>query len=241
MKYAVASEHLDFFKKNGVIEFEKLLNPTQLHSLVDGLQAALSSVLQVSPEKVPQLSSPTLFMAGRDLWRKNEAVRKIALSPILAKIASELIEYKPLRIGYDQFLFWTPKIHHVDRSDQSLTEFLEGRSSLRETCSLQGVACGLMLCLEDAKDKEETSAETGQNSGIYSFQAGNGIYFSPDTILDFGEFCRRQGQSYYLIIYTQKTAVYVLTPRDPNTHALKSVGYVFGDRLSDKLNPIIIR
>jgi len=48
-------------------------------------------------------------------------------------------------------------------------------------------------------------------------------------------------QRYLMLVYTHPTAIYYLEEKDPKTHHLKSLGYVFGDRLNDKLNPIVYR
>jgi hypothetical protein len=42
-----------------------------------------------------------------------------------------------------------------------------------------------------------------------------------------------------MIVYCTDKTVYVLEKRDPHTHALKKLGYGFGDRLEEKTHPII--
>lgn len=46
---------------------------------------------------------------------------------------------------------------------------------------------------------------------------------------------------YFLIGYGDKYSQYLYEMRDPNAHFLKSLGYVFGDRLNDSLHPILLR
>lgn len=46
---------------------------------------------------------------------------------------------------------------------------------------------------------------------------------------------------YFLIGYGDKHSQYLYEIRDPNAHFLKSLGYVFGDRLNDNLHPILLR
>ncbi|QLH36192.1 MAG: hypothetical protein HWD61_08680 [Parachlamydiaceae bacterium] len=44
-----------------------------------------------------------------------------------------------------------------------------------------------------------------------------------------------------LLAFADFRTVYILNENDPHTHTLKHLGYVFGDKLSDKLNPIVYR
>ena len=77
---------------------------------------------------------------------------------------------------------------------------------------------------------------------IFSAKAGNGVFFSPQATIDFQIlFTKRQGFAYILVVYVQSTTVYILNTNDPHAHTLKKYGYVFGDKLSDKSNPIIYR
>lgn len=44
---------------------------------------------------------------------------------------------------------------------------------------------------------------------------------------------------YFLIVWTEDRAQYILQPKDPHTHELKKCGYVFGDRLKEEWHPIV--
>jgi hypothetical protein len=48
-------------------------------------------------------------------------------------------------------------------------------------------------------------------------------------------------QKFLLFLYAEEDALYTLNPLDPHTHALKRMGYVFGDRLKETTHPHLIR
>lgn len=233
MKFAVASEHRDYFQKNQYIEFEGLLNADQVSLLRQGVDAALAKHLHLPVTKLNRLTAEKKFNAGRDLWRLDDHVKKWVTSGQLADIAAELIEKKPLRLGYDQYFPVTPVHENIIR-ETTYDQLLGKTASLEEISCLQGVLCGLIICLTDGTLE-------GVNTSVFPNKAGNGIYFQPSHLINFNELRKRAGQDFMLIVYSEKNAVYIMREGDPQVHALKRLGYVFGDKLSDKLNPILCR
>jgi hypothetical protein len=242
MKFAVANEHREYFQQNKVIEFEGLLTSEQLNQLNVGIDAALSKRLAEPLHKIHTLSADKLFLAGRDLWRDNNAVKKLVTNSLLGQIAAELMQEDPIRLGYDQYLPVPSAMSHLHKSGDKYQVLLGKTSSLEEVSCLQGVRCGLILCLKDAKEKPPLpQAEGEQPPQIFPMIAGNGSYFTPEYNIPFKALLEHPGQSFLLITYTQQTTVYVMREGDPNVHELKKRGYVFGDKLTDKLNPIVHR
>lgn len=247
MKFSTAKEHRDFFQKQGWIEFEGLISNDQLNLANEAIDQVLSERLNVSTERLRTLSSEKFYLQGRDLWRSNPLLQKLVTQTRFAEIAAELIEKKPLRLGYDQFF---PARHQISSSkdtSQIYSQFLEQTAiPIQLVSCLQGVACGLIISLggkEDIEVEKEGLTETVASEGIDIFpnQPGNMIFFQPNVPIKWEHLYRHLGQKFYLIVYTVNTAHYQLEPRDPHTHALKRLGYVFNDKLSDKLNPIIYR
>lgn len=234
MKFAVASEHRDYFQKNKYIEFEGLLNAEQLMLLKEGIDAAIGKHLHLPVAKLNRLTSERKFMAGRDPWRLDDHVKKIVTSSQLADIASELIEKKPLRLGYVQYYPKTPSHDNVI-TKTAYDGLLAKESSLEDVSCLQGVLCGLMISLSDGPIDAEN------NTSVFPSKAGNGIFIQPSHIINFTELRKKNDQEFLLIVYSEKNAVYIMREGDPQVHALKMLGYVFGDKLSDKLNPILCR
>lgn len=234
MKLAIIKEHRDFFQKNGLIEFEDFLTEEQIQAFDQGINQALAQKTGLSAEKWRQLSSDQLFVQGRDLWRSDEGLRKLTCQPRLAQIVSELIEQKPLRLGYSQLL----TVRQSEPSGKQPTvssQFFQQQASLNDVSCLSGVACGLLLCLSGAEEEESHASD------IFPYKPGHAILFQPTLTVPWEQIYQHAGQRFYLITYTYLLAHYQLQPKDPHTHLLKHLGYVFNDKLSDRLNPVVFR
>lgn len=242
MKFAVASEHRDFFRKNHAIEFEGLLSSDQILKIKSEVDAALAVRLKIDEQKLSHEPPYKLFNVGRDLWRSQEHSPKInAAHRDLAQLAAELLEQRTIRLGYDQLLPSLPKRHlHQTNENRAFVQLFQKTYTLNEISCLQGILCGVMLCLEDEQVPGIQESEV-QNIEIFSKVAGNCVFFHPDVPIDFNLLCSDVRRRYLLIVYTQSRATYILNEVDPHGHALKHLGYTFGDPLSDKLNPIVYR
>lgn len=184
MKFAISQEQREFFRKNGWISFVDLLDIKELVSLNEGIAVALIPVKR-----------KTLFEVGRDLWRKEEKVKKVVVSKRLLELAFELIQKKPLRLAFDQ---WVP-------------------ADCKELNEFSGISPLL---------------------GVFfiSLVDGSGSFYLPSTPLPSFE-----NGPYFMIAYCDKYSQYLYEERDPQVHFPKSLGYVFGDMLKDRLHPIVLR
>lgn len=241
MKFSTAKEHRDFFQKHGWIEFEGLVSNDQLTAANQAMDEVLAERLHVTSDRLRLQPSEKLFLQGRDLWRSNPLLQKLATQIRFAEIVAELIEKKPLRLGYDQFLPARQAIPLAEGDSNIYSRFLERTAPLQAVSCLQGVACGLMISL--GGKEQEAPSEKSETDGIDIFpnQPGNVIFFQPKTPIHWGHLYEHAGQRFYLIVYTFAQAHYHLEPQDPHTHALKRLGYVFNDKLTDRLNPIVYR
>ncbi len=230
MKFAIAAEHRHYFHHHQLLELEGLLSPIQAASLVESIKAA---VFKRSGPSKGHLSANEQFMLAHDIWRSDPAIAKIVMQLEFAKIAAELTHSRVVRLGYDQ---WFPPISSLSDRASTYDELLSTPVSLRSVSCLQGVICGLMLCLSDFPDRHDVSYE-----GVFSRVKGNGVFIAPERGIDFPTLCQRFGQQFLLIVYTEKTALYTMQESDPHVHELKKLGYVFGDKLNDRLHPIICR
>ncbi len=97
------------------------------------------------------------------------------------------------------------------------TEYLNSEIPFDEGCCIQGFVCGVLIQLEGPK-------------------AGNAIYFSPQYVPVLPE---GYGGKMFIVGYAQQVSLYVHHDKDPHLHDLKRLGYNFGDRLNDKLHPLI--
>jgi hypothetical protein len=180
MKFAISQEQREFFRTNGWISFADLLDPKEL--------AILNTIKLLNRKKSP-------FDQGRDLWRKDDDVKKIVQSKRLVSLAFELIQKKPIRLAFDQ---WIP----------------EKCQELNEHSCINNLLGTFVISLEE----------------------GSGSFYLPATPLP-----NFENGPFLMIAYCDKYSQYLYEERDPQVHFLKSLGYVFGDRLSDRLHPILLR
>ena len=213
MKFAIEAPHREYFHNNGAIEFDGLIGEPLLQELKNSVPQHTSSLRSNKSGGAEK---------ERDLWRKIAPFKKLVYLKTLAEIAAELNEKKILRLGYDQVLT------HAYPYPQ------KGTYSLAESSSIQGVVCGLLICLRAPLPGTVPSK-------LFSIKAGNGIFFLPSTPLDFAELIDRPQGEYVLIVYAESNAVYIYQEIDPLTHVFKTLGYVYGDKLSDKLNPKVLK
>lgn len=242
MKFATAKEHRNFFQNHGWIEFEEFISNDQLVLINQAIDQVLAERLNVSSDRLRLLPSDQFYLQGRDLWRSNQTLRKFITQIRFGEIASELIEKKPLRLGYDQLFPGRQPTQISESSLQVYPHFLEHTNTLEAVSCLQGVIGGLMVAL-GGKQEEDGASEKIPAEGIDIFPSrpGHVIFFRPNVPINWNHLYAHAGQRYYLIVYTQASAHYQLQPQDPHTHSLKRLGYVFNDKLSDKLNPIVYR
>jgi hypothetical protein len=69
--------------------------------------------------------------------------------------------------------------------------------------------------------------------------SGSGIAFSPELAWHGQETELACPGPFLLIAYATPAANYVLEPNDPHTHALKHLGLVYGEPLSEKTHPLL--
>lgn len=232
MKFAIASEHRDFFQKQRTIEFDNLLSQKQMSALCEGVESSLSERLVNDPLSA---SPGKQFLSGHDLWRSSAQVKKVVMQKQLAQCAADLAEVSALRFGYDQLFPELRGRTYRSAISDAYHHLLNHSASLNGISSIQGIVCGLMLCLQG---DSTGPAETGS---VFTTIPGNGVFIHPDFILDFQYLMKHPMQRYLLIVYTKNNAVYARNDADPHTHALKPLGYNFGEKLSDKFHPMVCR
>ena len=237
MKFAIDSNHREFFQKNKAIEFEGLLSEEHLLEMRKHIESVLCARMGISPQKLSKESSENIFMAGRDLWRDDTTLRKLMTRRQLAEIASELVEQRPIKLGYDQYFHSSLTQNQFVKSKKTPYEVMQTQpSNLTDLSSIRGVLCGLMICMESPTDtfhKDDLS--------LFCNKPGNGVFFAPDAVIDFTEFNDKPGYSYLLIVYGESSIYYILQDNDLLTHQYKHIGYIYGDKLTEKTHPTIIR
>lgn len=242
MKFATAKEHRDYFRKQRHVAFEGLLTEQQCMQLNSYIDDALSKRLGERHSSLSLLPAEKLFAQGRDLWRAGAKLKKIVLHRGFAQAAADLIEMRPLRIAYDQLLpsYSTAKFPVMSLTPPKADEyaaFLKRTATLSDISCVQGVACGLMLCVKAPAAGAAGGEEERFLSSVFPRFAGHGVFFAPDMPIDFSMLTAMPEARYLMIAYTQHSSVYCHQEGDPHVNYFRSLGYNFGDRLSEQLNP----
>lgn len=216
MQFTLASAHQDFFTQHQYIEFENVFSLEEMQSL----QSAIQEVLVKREKKIIETRSPKeLFKVGRDLWRDHPDIKKVVLHKRLAKIASPLFRQPIIRIAYDQ----------------ALISEIPGEPIFSEPFSLQKVSCfqpiaGAVI-LRLSYDLTPPP--------LLPQKIGSALFVGPNFPIPWSSFLQNTPSSFFLIAYSTERTVYVLEKQDPHTHALKQLGYGFGDLLEERTHPII--
>lgn len=216
MKITIDLAHQKYFKANGYIQFEEVFNSEQTRAI----NLEVNQVLAKRGD--PNHSAPTaqaFFQKGRDVWRSSDHLNKHLNHRNLAGIASELVDYKPLRLGYDQYLL--PPLPYP-------TEH-----SLEQISCIQGIMCGVLICL--------VNAETVIPNEIFPTKAGDATFFDANYDFPWDQMAALKDEAFLLIAYTGERALYVHQENDLHKYSLKEFGYNFGDRLTDQWHPIVYR
>lgn len=216
-----------------MIEFEDLLTEQEAAFLRDETEAVLARRRKCPKEALATEPPQGLFEAGRDLWRDSSDILSLISQRKVVEIASRLVKQKPLRLGFDQL--FPPAATALEGREDSYHHFLRKKSSLAQVCSLQGVACGLILRLDPL------SHASLLQEPCFPQKTANGVFLHPDAVMDWPYLLGRGGSRFYLVVYAQPVSLYVLNRSDPQAKALKNFGYSVGDRLKDTLNPIVFR
>ena len=241
MKITISKDHRFFFQKQGWIEFEAFFSPDQLLKLNQALDETLAERLHIPVERLRQTISENAFLQGRDLWRSHSFLKTFVTQPRIGQIATELLEEQILRLGYDQLLPARLEASNPLSSSQVYSHFLSEVTSLESVSCVKGIKCGVIIALNEKSSSEKTEASGPQGIDIFPNQPGNAIFFQSQLPIQWENLYAHPGQRYYLIVYAEKHAYYQLQPQDPHTHALKRTGYIFNDKLTDRLNPIVYR
>lgn len=225
MQFSITGKHVYYLRKHGQLELEAILPPSKLEALRDALSKALR--LRLGDNWKLERAS-TQFVEGHDLHCENEEIQKIISQRAWAAAFSELLDTRPLRLGFDQFF---PANRGTEgKQDHPYRDFLERNLSLKEAACIDGIAGGLLLCLE-APTEETTLPST----------PGDAILFMPEQPLPLSALNSVNAGSYFLITYAEPVALYISNKNDPHIHTLKRWGYGYGDKLKEPQYPIIYR
>lgn len=223
MKYRIDNAHREFFSSFRWIEFEDLLSQGDLKEINDAIDVALAARLAIPRERLSRQLPEALADAGRDIWRDSPRVQQCVCQRRFAEMIADLVEDRPLRLAFDRAI--------VDWGFSSPEEPVAAVSS-EAMSSLRGLVGGLILCLKD---------HTGPAIPFFPSKAGHGICISPSLELPLNQIYQGTDQRYLLIAYGKAVTLFVHQADSPYGGMLRSMGYNYGDRLVDRLHPVVIR
>ncbi len=158
--------------------------------------------------------------AVRDVWRHHPIIKKIVMKRDFAEIACRLSLSREIYLGYDQAI--------------SGKELPSGLISLQQISCVRPLSVGLLIRLTEGNmpvpDNLPCPCPTAP---------GQGVFFSSHLLMNWGPLAHLEGQRFFLITYASSHPQYTLEKRDPYTHALKQMGYVFGDSLASETHPLL--
>lgn len=237
IKFALAKEQRLHFERQQILELEGILPPLQIQQIKEKIDHLLSysETSQVNWKK--PFSAERHYNEGRDLWRRDPLVRKLVTDKGLAKIASELLGGKFLRLAYDQLL---PGLIPSESmlANSVYMPLLTKTANLEEISCIRGAMAGVCICLRSAVSIEPCLE---QKNSPFSKHEGNIVFFSAEKQIDFSELKKCPQQEFLLIVYASRTTLYAPNEADAHQHDFKKLGYVFGDRLNDEINPVLCR
>lgn len=212
MKFSISLDQRNFLNQKGYIPFYALLSNQELKTLNDAL-----------PSKK--------LVSLRDLWRENDAIKQIVFSRRLVNLVYEMTNTKPLRIAFDHYLPEKSKSRLETEKKSSSEAFFEVLEPVQDRNSINPLVGMFLLILSTDENLNE---ETG-------ITAGGGYFILPTTTISLDELSLTPNQRLFLIGYGDSHSQYLYEERDPEVHHLKTLGYVFGDKLNDHMHPILFR
>jgi hypothetical protein len=232
MKFGLSNKQLDYFNKNQAIEFEGLLSSVTVDLMNQEIAKALSTGLKKPISEIEKHSPFTLYKAGRDFWRRCPEVKKAITGYQLLNTIATLTDQKLLRLGFDQFI---PTITSAYLQEPSYLALIDRQATMAQISSLQDIVAGLIICLQDDQEPVEIAPK------FFPKSKGNVVIFHPQAEINFRELLKVKEASYLLVTYTRDDGVFVFNPQDVQGNHWRDLGYNPGDRLKEKLNPIVYR
>jgi hypothetical protein len=211
MHWTVTTQHKDFFQENHSILFDELITLESLIALKEEIR-----------HEVQKLGLTAFSMSGKDFTQKIASLNKFSLNKQWAKIFAELLMLKHLRYGYTQL------IYPQKTSSLSLNKNLKvaARQNIQEISSIQGCLGGVIFCLDESFHEELP-------------KPGSALFFDKEYPIPFDLLKDVDQGMFLMIIYCEKNSVYIHNDKDKETTYLRTFGYNYGDRLLDKLNPLV--
>ncbi len=103
--YTLNAEQINFFQTNRYIKLKQVLNPETVAYFNEVITKRVATMNTVTASLEERDTYGRAFLQLFNLWREDEEVKALVFSKRLAKIASDLMQVKGVRLYHDQALF----------------------------------------------------------------------------------------------------------------------------------------
>lgn len=216
MRFSLCEAFSKFFVRHQLIEFAEVLSSEEVDLIEKSTKQGLEKALGSKP--LDLASNTDLWMAGRNHYLVDGLMKRALLKSPIGQIAAFLYKKSPIRIAYTQAFF-------------SLADDIPIKEpfNLTEISSVDPMLGGALICFNDSEEKpQELLPDLRRHS------KGHVIFFSSSCPIPFPDLFKQKGLQCLLIGFAPSRIRYKLQPLDLHTHALKKLGYVFGDSIEEK-------
>ena len=103
--YSLNQEQIDFYQKNRFIKLKEVLNLETIQFYNEVISKQVSEMSQEQQALEDRTTYGKAFLQLFNLWTENPLIKELIFSKRIAKIASDLMEVKGVRLYHDQALF----------------------------------------------------------------------------------------------------------------------------------------
>jgi len=103
--YSLNQEQIDFYQKNRFIKLKEVLNLETIQFYNEVISKQVNEMNQEQTALEDRTTYGKAFLQLFNLWTENPIIKELIFSRRIAKIASDLMEVKGVRLYHDQALF----------------------------------------------------------------------------------------------------------------------------------------
>jgi ectoine hydroxylase-related dioxygenase (phytanoyl-CoA dioxygenase family) len=103
--FSLSQEQIDFYQKNRFIKLKEVLNLETIQFFNESISKQVNEMNQEQTALEDRTTYGKAFLQLFNLWTENPIIKELIFSKRIAKIASDLMEVKGVRLYHDQALF----------------------------------------------------------------------------------------------------------------------------------------
>ena len=103
--FSLSQEQIDFYQKNRFIKLKEVLNLETIQFFNEAISKQVNEMNQEQTALEDRTTYGKAFLQLFNLWTENPIIKELIFSKRIAKIASDLMEVKGVRLYHDQALF----------------------------------------------------------------------------------------------------------------------------------------